>query len=187
MEEKKAKILEATLKLITERGFHDTPMSLVAREAGVAAGTIYHYFSSKDELINELYSSLKSHMGKALSAGNFAEGSYRDRFFRFWRNLYVHFISYPQEFKFLEHYANSPLVNQQVRTDNIRHYQAVIDFLEEGIQSGILREMPLPLMLNMVYGHVVSTAKLHLNKELKVDEKLLELSVQSSWDGIRIN
>src|SRR5690606_31556619 len=53
--DKKKAIFESTLELIKENGFHGTPMSLVAKNACVAAGTIYHYFKSKDELICELY------------------------------------------------------------------------------------------------------------------------------------
>ncbi|MFP4090821.1 MAG: TetR/AcrR family transcriptional regulator [Cyclobacteriaceae bacterium] len=187
MNDKKHLVLQATLKLITERGFHDTPMSMIAREAGVAAGTIYHYFSSKEELINELYSSLKARMGQALAEGMQEAGNIKERYFRFWINLYQHFIDYPQEFKFLEQYANSPLVDLQVREENVRHYQPIIDFLTEGMRYGVLREMPLMLMLNLVYGHVVSTAKLQLNGELDISDAYLQMAVQSSWDGVRIN
>ena len=38
--DKRADIMEVALNLIAERGFHDSPMSLIAREAGVAVGTI---------------------------------------------------------------------------------------------------------------------------------------------------
>jgi AcrR family transcriptional regulator len=41
----------ATLKLITEHGFHATPVSMIASEAGVGAGTIYRYFESKEAII----------------------------------------------------------------------------------------------------------------------------------------
>jgi AcrR family transcriptional regulator len=185
--DKKSKILDTTLWLITQRGFHDTPMSLVAREAGVAAGTIYHYFSSKDELINELYSNMKARMGKALLLHDKANESVKERFFRFWENLYQHFITYPTEFKFLEQYANSPLVNQDVKAENTLHYQPILDFMQQGIEAGVLREMPVLLMANLVYGHIVSTAKLQLNGDLKISKTMLNLAIQASWDGVRIN
>ena len=184
--EKKERVLVTTLKLITKRGFHDTPMSLVAKEAGVAAGTIYHYFSSKDELINELYSLLKLRMGEALARHDH-QGNIKERFFHFWVNLYKHFIGNPLEFKFLEQYANSPLVDREVRTENVRHYQPILDFMQKGMQAGVLREMPLLLMANLVYGHVVSTAKLQLSADLEVSDEILEQAVQASWDGVKMN
>ena len=41
-------ILQTTLELITELGFHATPMSLIIKKSDVASGTIYHYFKSKE-------------------------------------------------------------------------------------------------------------------------------------------
>ena len=53
--DKKQAIFDATLRLISENGFHGTAMSKVAKEANVSTGIIYHYFESKDDLIAELY------------------------------------------------------------------------------------------------------------------------------------
>jgi len=53
--DKRDKILEVMLRLIKEQGIQATPMAQVAKEAGVAAGTIYHHFASKEQLVNELY------------------------------------------------------------------------------------------------------------------------------------
>ena len=39
--EKRAAIIQATLELVSEHGFHGCPVALVAERAGVAAGTIY--------------------------------------------------------------------------------------------------------------------------------------------------
>ena len=52
-------ILEATLKLLSERGFNDTPMSLIVKESGVSTGNVYHHFANKDELIMELHAEIK--------------------------------------------------------------------------------------------------------------------------------
>jgi len=45
--DKQRQILDAALGLFAERGFHGTRVPLVAEAAGVATGTIYHYFDSK--------------------------------------------------------------------------------------------------------------------------------------------
>lgn len=53
-ETSKKKILDAALKLFAERGFDGTTISNVAKEAGVAKGLIYNYFSSKEELVHHI-------------------------------------------------------------------------------------------------------------------------------------
>ena len=45
--DKRAAILETSLKLLSERGLHDTPMSMIVKESGVSTGTVYHYFENK--------------------------------------------------------------------------------------------------------------------------------------------
>jgi AcrR family transcriptional regulator len=65
--EKKRLIFESALDLIRERGFHGAPMSLVAGNAGVAAGTIYHYFKGKDDLIRELYAYNRERVSQSLT------------------------------------------------------------------------------------------------------------------------
>ena len=85
--DKKAKIIQTTMELITQQGFHASPMSQIAREAGVAAGTIYHYFPSKDELIRSTYKEVKKQMGDALMYNFDGKKTYKEQFFSFWENL----------------------------------------------------------------------------------------------------
>ena len=54
-EQTRAAITDAALRLFRERGYEATTMRAVAREAGVATGNAYYYFSSKEELIQEFY------------------------------------------------------------------------------------------------------------------------------------
>ncbi len=58
-EDKKRKILDSALKLFVEKGIDNTSTSLISKEAGVAAGTLYFYFENKVDLISELGTSIK--------------------------------------------------------------------------------------------------------------------------------
>jgi AcrR family transcriptional regulator len=49
------RLVRAALELFTTRGYHETTTPLIAQRAGVAEGTIYRHFASKDELLNEIY------------------------------------------------------------------------------------------------------------------------------------
>jgi AcrR family transcriptional regulator len=51
-EERRRQILEAALRVFLDRGYHAANVSDVAAEAGVSQGTIYWYFSSKEDLFN---------------------------------------------------------------------------------------------------------------------------------------
>jgi TetR/AcrR family transcriptional regulator, fatty acid metabolism regulator protein len=53
--DKRRLILDAAVRVFATRGFHHCRVSDVADEAGVAYGLVYHYFSSKEEILNTLF------------------------------------------------------------------------------------------------------------------------------------
>jgi TetR/AcrR family fatty acid metabolism transcriptional regulator len=54
--DKRRQILDAAVRVFARQGFHSTRVADIADEAGVAYGLVYHYFQSKDEVLNELFS-----------------------------------------------------------------------------------------------------------------------------------
>ena len=49
------RLIRSALELFTTRGYHDTTTAQIAKKAGIAEGTIYRHFASKQQLVNELY------------------------------------------------------------------------------------------------------------------------------------
>jgi AcrR family transcriptional regulator len=58
-------ILETALRLFRERGYADTTMRAIAKEAGVAVGNAYYYFDSKDHLIQGFYERVQAALREA--------------------------------------------------------------------------------------------------------------------------
>src|SRR2546430_7033936 len=52
---KRSRILDAAVRVFAEKGFYGARVAEIAREAGVADGTIYLYFKSKDDLLISLF------------------------------------------------------------------------------------------------------------------------------------
>ena len=53
--DKRRLILDAAIRVFARQGFHHCRVSDVADEAGVAYGLVYHYFDSKEQILNELF------------------------------------------------------------------------------------------------------------------------------------
>ncbi len=53
--DRRRQILDAAIRVFAQQGFHSCRVSDIADEAGVAYGLVYHYFRSKDEVMNELF------------------------------------------------------------------------------------------------------------------------------------
>src|ERR1700726_371394 len=67
-EEKRTAILEATAEVVAMLGV-SAPTAKIAKEAGVAEGTLFTYFTNKDELLNQLYLELKLDLLDAMMTG----------------------------------------------------------------------------------------------------------------------
>lgn len=65
--EKRQRILDAALRVFAEHGFYNAKVSEVAREAGVADGTIYLYFKDKDDLLISLFEDRMDYMVRRLN------------------------------------------------------------------------------------------------------------------------
>jgi AcrR family transcriptional regulator len=182
--EKKKAILETTLELVKENGFHGTPMSMVAKKACVACGTIYHYFDSKDTLIMELHDYVKDKMVKAIVEGDDEKKSFKERFFHFCTRHYYFYVKNPNDLYFFEQYINSPYNNRSSQNGNEQSLNTILKFIKKGVDTGILKSMDYRLMGILIHSNVRTAAKVHLSERIKIEAAELEQVVQIIWDGV---
>ena len=66
--DKRAALLDSALELFARDGLQSVPTSAIARKAGVAKGTLFVYFETKEQLLNELYLEIATQRTSALRA-----------------------------------------------------------------------------------------------------------------------
>jgi TetR/AcrR family transcriptional regulator, fatty acid metabolism regulator protein len=77
--DKRRQILDAAVRVFARQGFHATRVSDIADEAGVAYGLVYHYFRSKDEVLNELFIERWSLLLAAIEEADRTDSSAREK------------------------------------------------------------------------------------------------------------
>src|SRR5688500_4742493 len=111
--DRRESILEAALAAFVERGFHGTAIPQIAERANIAAGTIYHYFESKEVLVNELYRSWKSNISKMVFAA-FPQGApVREQFRTMWNVMVDFAMKNPTAFAFIELHNHASYLDEQ--------------------------------------------------------------------------
>lgn len=73
--DRRRQILDAAVRVFARQGYHTSRVSDIADEAGVAYGLMYHYFRSKDELLDTLFSERWELMLAAIRAADAREGA----------------------------------------------------------------------------------------------------------------
>lgn len=103
-----AAVRAALRDLVARHGFHGASMSAVAREAGVATGTAYTYYASKDELVLAAYGETKATLGLAATAGLDPGVPADERFHAMWLACYRYLTANPGHARFLLQVEHSP-------------------------------------------------------------------------------
>jgi AcrR family transcriptional regulator len=187
--DKRGDVMQAALELIAERGFHGAPMAEIAEKAGVAAGTIYCYFESKDVLITELFQELEDKINATLRKGYPLERPHRERFLYLVRELLRYLTAHPLHFRYMEQYFNSPY-GTSMRRDRLlgksgNHDQYIlIEIFEEGISQRILKDLPIVVLFSLAVGPLISLMRDHILGFIVLDEPLIKQATEACWDAI---
>ncbi|CUH97663.1 hypothetical protein P22_3798 [Propionispora sp. 2/2-37] len=185
IQDKKAAALHATLELISEQGFHGTPMSQIAQKANIGVGTIYRYFSSKEDLINALYVDVKARLARYIFRNHSETMPVRESFLLLWRNIIDYFLQNPTELLFMEQYSNSPLITAATREEALRTFAQANHLFQRAREEKLVKELPLNMLCTLTYGGVLSLVKLSLFCEPKLTDADLDAGVEALWDAIK--
>ena len=184
--DKREAILDAALRVIARLGLHAAPMSVVAREAGVAAGTLYLYFPSKEAMINALYLDLLRDQHRAVGlddiAADVGEGDPREGLWDFWRRLARWHLDNPDASNVLQQCQASGILGDETREEHARMDAAGLARFEAEIARGMLRDLPRQVFWALLVGPILVLAQLAATGEIEVtDDDVLRLT----FDGVR--
>ena len=154
--DKRERILAAAERIFARRGFFHARVAEIAREAGVADGTIYLYFKSKDELLISLFESRMERVVRALSAAIEQAGPRaRDRLVAFLETYAALVVDNP---------ALAEVLTVELRQSSkfMKEYQSrqFGDFLRllgglvsDGQEAGEFdRDLPAPVVARAIFG-----------------------------------
>jgi len=186
MSDKRELILESAFRLFTTRGFHNTPTSLIAKEAGVANGTLFNLFKSKETLINQLYLTCKISLVQAIQAGLNPELGTKDQLFKIWQNSISWAIDNHEQYNFFQQYSNSPFIQNETREEGRLQFSPFISYLEKGMNENIIKQVPMELLMGILMGIINSSIEvLHKNPEKLSDEAYMNSAFNMLWDSVR--
>ncbi len=178
----RAVILQVTRDLIVAHGFHGTSMSKIAKQAGISPATIYHYFAGKDELIRELYLTVKRRSLQAALAAHDEHAPLREQQMQINRGYVRYLLHHPQDAAFLAQYERSPYHRTEAALKE-RDLQKAI--CQRAIKEQVLKDVPCELMQVFSTGVAGLIAEMHDSAELEMTDELLERVVDMCWDAIR--
>ncbi|MEM8908543.1 MAG: TetR/AcrR family transcriptional regulator [Bacteroidota bacterium] len=181
---KKEKVLDTTLRLIAAQGIQGTPMSQISRESGVATGTIYHHFKSKEAILNEIYLQKKVDFERIIEASLNPSKRVKTQFADVWTGLFQYYTNDPLIFTFTQQVSSTPIITPESRKAGELYFRKIYAFFKHGIQAGHFLDMDVHLLTRMVHGNIHTLAELSINGSLEVSEDVLNEAIAFSWRAI---
>jgi AcrR family transcriptional regulator len=175
-----AAVRAAMRRLVAHHGLHGTSMAAVATEAGVATGTAYVHYSSKEELVIAAYRELKGELGRAATAGLDADRPPDERFRTMWRGAHRFLAAEPERARFLVQIDASPLAATV-------HGRALADaddpFVAEAARpdmAAILADLPPEVLYDLGVGPVVRLVA----GDVRLTRRQLDVVAAAAWRAI---
>jgi TetR/AcrR family fatty acid metabolism transcriptional regulator len=157
LNDKYHRILEAAVKVFAEQGFFQSTVSQIAKEAGVADGTIYLYFKNKEDILVQFY----SYKARQVFALFREEVDGADTAVEKLRKLIHRHLEEFQNDKNMamvyraETHKNSRLVEEQIKEMSKMYHDIVSEIVELGQEEGVMRrDLYLGLVKRFILGAV---------------------------------
>ena len=174
-----AAIRRALRDIVAENGFHGTSMGAVAKRAGVATGTAYVHYESKDELVFATYLEIKQELGEAVLAQLDRSAPPRDRYAQLFTAAFRHLREEPERAGFLAQMETSPYHG---RANELLAERGDALAEEAGREDlvGLLVDLPMDVLYSFSIGLIARLA----NSGISLSEEQLDTVVESSWRAI---
>jgi TetR/AcrR family fatty acid metabolism transcriptional regulator len=154
------RILEAAVKVFARQGFRQSTVAQIAKEAGVADGTIYLYFKNKDDILVHFFS-FKAKQVFDRFREEVARGS--DSLEKLRNLIRVHLGEFQRDPDMavvyqIETHQSRRFAEEQIREMGKMYRDIISDIVEEGQQEGLIRrDLYLSLVKRFILGAVEET------------------------------
>src|ERR1700690_246296 len=183
-EDKRNAILDAATRLFAERGLTAAPTSEISKLAGVAEGTLFTYFRTKDDLINSLYREIKLELADAMMSDFPRKKNVRTRLRHVWDRYVDSGIANPKPRKVLAQLTVSEVLTKESRDAGSAPFVEFQKMIRDAIEQRVFRnDVPVELISKSLAALVEATIDLTESNRARA-KQYRDSGFQMFWAGI---
>jgi len=170
--EKYEAIIEAAVKVIAKNGYHHSQVSKIAREAGVADGTIYLYFRNKDDILTSLFHDKMGAFIKRVKAEIDKVSTMEEKLYQL---IYMHLKQLQSDPALaivtqIELRHSNIEIRKEIRQSLKAYQQLIEELIENGrLQGTFRRNLDVRIVRQMIFGTLDETVTTWVMKNMKYD------------------
>lgn len=170
-----------------ERGFHGTAIPEIAAKAGISAGTIYHYFDSKEAMVNALYRSWKQTIMQRVFAAFPQGASPRKQFEVMWHTMVAFAQAHPQAFAFIETHNHASYLDAESDALDRTIKQFAAGIITSAQAVGLVKPLDAKVLMELVFGAFVGMMRADWEGRITLTDAVIRDAQVVCWDAIALH
>lgn len=180
--QKHAALLDAAVAIVAESGLSATTAS-IAKRAEVAVGTLFTYFPTKEQLLNEVYLILKQDMSDLLVTGYPRDADFRTQIMHIWRGYTEWSLKNPDGKRVLRLLVVSDLLTPETLASTPEALSQADKMFDEAIQQSVF-VTDAKAFIYAVIQNISDATSEQIEKQPAEKEALLQLGFRMMWNAI---
>ena len=183
---KREKLLSSALRLFAANGPQSTSTAAIAQEAGTAAGTLFLYFPTKQELTDELALKISREQADFIKALLKPGLSARDMFRVIWNGSLQWFQQNRDAYRFVQQLRYSRLISETIIQETQKHLGYYFQAIQKGLEEQSIQPYALELIGEMLYQQIVAAMNLvDAQTDPALREQYTTQGFDIFWNGIK--
>jgi AcrR family transcriptional regulator len=184
--EKREQFLCAALKLFVAKGVGNTSTAAIAREAGTAAGTLFIYFPTKQDLINELVMAVVKEQSETIKATLAPTLSAQAYFWMIWEGSIRWFLTNMESYQYIQQVRDSGMISEAVVQESNQYFDFYYEAIQKGLAEPAIKPYPVELIGEMLYRDIVAIMNLiKAQPDNAKREEYIRSGFDIFWNGIK--
>lgn len=183
--EKRTTILNTALKLFVKNGVHHTSTAEISKEAGIAAGTLFLYFPTKQELIDHLAIKICRDQANHTTSSLEPDLSARETFLRIWDCSIDWFMDHLDAYQYIQQVRDTGMLSHNTIEESEKLFGYYYMAIKKGLDEKTIKSYPLEIIGNMLYHDIVAVMNLIIAQPDQTKQnEYIHLGFNIYWDGI---
>jgi AcrR family transcriptional regulator len=181
-EDKRNAILSAAIEVFAERGL-GAPTAAITSAAGIAEGSLFTYFKTKDELINALYREIELELADAMMSGFPRKQSVRHRLQHVWNHYVDWGVANPNRQRVLKQIKVWGGLTDESRKAGLAPFTEIQRMAEDAVTQRIYKDIPLSFIMAAL-GALAAMTMEFIGQEPEKAEMYRVAGFEILWAGV---
>ena len=184
--EKRTQFLNSALKLFVANGVQSASTNAIAKDAGTAAGTLFLYFPTKQDLVHELILDIVKEQSEYIRTLLEPSLSARETFHAIWEGMIRWFSEHIDAYRYVQQVRDSGMISDEVVQETNRYFGYFHETIQKGYELAEIKPYPVELIGEFLYRDFVAVMNLiNLQSDPVKQEEYIQNGFEIFWNGIK--